>query len=171
MERKKSKTAEVGVTLISLVTTIIVLLILAGITVYSGKETIKKAKLEELRTNMLLIQAKAREYVEEANFKMGSSPDNTKRETVKVEVYETEAKLKKAEQGIVAPSSIPLSECYQLTQEALTQWGLNKIELKSDECYWIQFDENNATVEIYYNKGYNDNGVMKYSLTEIDKIS
>ena len=60
-----------GVTLLALVITIVVLLIIAGITVYEGKETINRAKLEELRTNMLLIQAKSKEYVEEANFKIG----------------------------------------------------------------------------------------------------
>lgn len=65
----KSRTK--GITLISLVVTVVVLIILAGITIYSGKGTIERAKLEELKTNMLLIQAKAREYVEEANFKIG----------------------------------------------------------------------------------------------------
>ena len=41
-----------GVTLLALVITIVVLLIIAGITVYEGKETINRSKLEELRTNM-----------------------------------------------------------------------------------------------------------------------
>ena len=67
-----------GVTLISLSITIVILLILAGIALYSGSDTIKKAQLEELKTNMLLIQAKAREYVEDANFKMGVNPDEAK---------------------------------------------------------------------------------------------
>ena len=60
-----------GVTLTSLVITIIVLLIIAGISVYSGTDIIKRAKLEELKTNMLLIETKAKECVENANFKLG----------------------------------------------------------------------------------------------------
>ena len=67
-----------GVTLLALVITIVVLLIIAGITVYEGKETINRSKLEELRTNMLLIQAKSKEYVEEANFKIGKSRGETR---------------------------------------------------------------------------------------------
>lgn len=159
-----------GITLISLVITIIVLIILAGITVYNGTSTIKKAALEEVRTNLLLIQAKAREYVEEANFKMGPSPDDNKKQEVRTEIYETKAKLAKSVQNGSISSKIPVSDCYTLTEEALTEWGLNKIELKTDEFYLIQFDDTNAMVEVYYSKGYDDNGVMKYSLTEIDKI-
>ena len=51
-----------GITLIALTITIIILLILASITIYSGKESIKKAQLESLKTNMLLIKAKAKEH-------------------------------------------------------------------------------------------------------------
>ena len=60
-----------GITLVSLVITIVVLIILAGIGANSGIKTIKKAKLEEIKTNMLLIEAKAREYMEEINHRMG----------------------------------------------------------------------------------------------------
>lgn len=91
-----------GITLISLVITIIILTILAGISIYSGKETIKKAKLEELKTNMLLIQAKARQYVEEANFKIGIGTEeekNAKTATVRKEIYEDTEKLRPARRG------------------------------------------------------------------------
>ena len=60
-----------GITLVALVVTIIVLLILAGIGINTGISSMEKVKLEELKTNMLLIEAKARECVEEANFRMG----------------------------------------------------------------------------------------------------
>ena len=64
-----------GITLIALTITIVVLLILASITVFYGKDNIDKANLENLKTNMLLIDAKAKEYCEEANFKIGTNPD------------------------------------------------------------------------------------------------
>ena len=62
---------EKGITLIVLAVTIIIMLIIASIAIYSGTESIKNAKLEALKTNMLLIQAKAKEYVEEVSFKIG----------------------------------------------------------------------------------------------------
>ena len=40
---------------------------------YSGTDIIKRAKLEELKTNMLLIETKAKECVENANFKLGKT--------------------------------------------------------------------------------------------------
>lgn len=166
MENRKNKTK--GITLISLTITVIVLIILAGIGIFSGKNMIKKAKLEELKTNMLLIQAKAKEYVEEATFRMGINPNEEKKTTVRQEVYgsETGAQLEKAE---TIPTEFAIEDtttCYWLTPETQEKWGLNKIEMEKDERYLIQFDETNLTVEIYNTKGYDG----KYSLKEIDTI-
>lgn len=161
---KKTK----GVTLISLVITVIVLLIITGISIYSGKEIIKKAKLEELKTNMLLIKAKAKEYVEEANFKMGINPDDNKKSEVRAEVYINTAKLESAA-DMTLNDNIPTAECYKLTAEAIEVWGLNEIEIDEGEYYLIQFkdtENTNLSVEIYNTKGYEG----KYSLTEIEQI-
>lgn len=160
-----------GVTLVSLVVTIIVILIIVGISVYNGKGIIKKAKLEELKTNMLLIEAKAKEYVEEANFKMGINPTEEKKEEVRNEEYINTAGLELAS-NITADSSIPVSECYVLTEKAIDTWGLNKIELEDGEYYLIQFkdtiteDNTSVSVEIYNTKGYNG----LYSLKDIEQI-
>lgn len=169
MDIKMIKNKENGVTLIALSITIVILLILAGIALYSGKDTIKMAQIEELKTNMLLIQAKAREYVEDANFKMGMNPDEEKKANVRNEVYVTNAKLKKVEEGEV-PSNFGITDittCYWLTPEAQASWGLDKIKLGENEKYLIQFDETNVTVEVYNTEGFEGN----YSLTTIDKIN
>lgn len=158
-----------GITLVALVVTIIILIIIAGIGIQTGTETVKKVKLEELRTNMLLIEAKAREYVEEANFKIGTNKGNTEEETSKIEnikqeIYENSAKLIKATNLTNLPSSIPLSNCYVVTEDTLKLWGLNKIKLDTNEKYLLEFDENNLSVEVYNTKGYE----KKYSLTDIE---
>lgn len=155
-----------GITLVALTITIIVLLIIAGITIYGSKDTIKKAKLEELKTNMLLIQAKAREYVEDATFKMGINPDENKKNEVRQQVYVEEAKLEKANS---VPTDFKISDtttCYWLTKEAQTNWGLNKMQVESNERYLIKFNENDVTVEVYNSLGYDGN----YSLADIDNI-
>ena len=162
---QKNIKKENGITLIALGVTIIVLLIIASIGVYGGKETIKKAQLEEMRTNMLLIQAKSKEYVEEAHFKIGKSTDAAKIAEILAIVYEIEAKLEPAS-SISATSAIPVSECYLVTSEAMKEWGLENVKLKNKEYYLIKFDDTNATVEIYNTLGYDG----KYSLTEIDNI-
>lgn len=165
---RKNKTE--GITIVTLSITIIVLLILAGIAVYSSKEMIQRAKLEELKTNMLLIQAKAREYVEEANFKMGINPEtktDEEKDTIRKEVYAENAQLEKVDDGIPEHFNIDdRTNCYWLTDEAQNNWGLGKIELADGEKYLIRFDEQNVTVEVYYTEGYED----RYSLTDIEKI-
>ena len=160
---------ERGVTLVALVITVVVLLIIASIAVYSGSDTVRKAKLEELRTNMLLIEAKARGLVEEVNFKIGlTKPEDTeyvgKKEQAENEVYGG-AGLEKAT-DVSAPSAIPVSECYKVTDATLQNWGLEDMEKEEGEEYLIKFDDVNATVEVYNTLGYNG----KYSLTEIDSI-
>ena len=160
-----------GVTLVALIITIVVLLIIASIGVYSGKETIQKANLEAIRTNMLLIEAKAKGVVEKANFQLG--PDLQKMSeinTIRSDVYVTENKLQKlSDSGITVPSGIPTGEnVYVLTQEAATLWALDGVydELEEDEHYVISFNEENATVEIYNTIGYQG----YYSLTDIDEL-
>ena len=108
---------ENAITLISLAITVIVILIISSVATYSGKEIIRKGKLEELRTNMLLIQAKAKEYVEDANFKMGLAPDETRKEEVRRSVYVDGAKLEKvnAQEYGIDNSSV----CYKVTKETL----------------------------------------------------
>lgn len=156
---------EKGVTLMALVITAIVLLIIAGVGIRYGSGVVEKATLEELRTNMLLVQAKAKEYVEEANFKMGIEPDDNKKAEVRKEVYEDEAKLKPAT-GTTVPSGIPVNDCYVITEDTMNLWGLQDINLDEGEIYLIKFDDTNLTVEVYNTKGYDGH----YSLTDIDNL-
>lgn len=155
-----------GITLVALVVTIIVLLILAGIGINTGISSMEKVKLEELKTNMLLIEAKARECVEEANFRMGGSTEDTVIESVRKEIYETNNKLEKADGTNVPniPAKINLDNCYIITQETFELWGLNKIKLSEDEKYLVKFNESEIKVEVYNTKGYDG----KYSLTQIE---
>ena len=166
MDIKIVKNKTNGVTLILLSITIVILISLAGIVLYYSKDTIKMAQIEELKTNMLLIQAKAREYVEDASFKMGINPDEEKKANVRNEAYVINAKLKKVEENEV-PSNFGITDittCYWLTPEAQSSWGLDKIKLAENEKYLIKFDETNVTVEVYNTQGYDGN----YSLTAIE---
>lgn len=173
MKKKNEK----GVTLIILVIMIIVMLIIAGITVYSGSDVIKKANLENLKTNLLLIEAKTKEYVEEVSFKMGVNPDDAKRNSVREEVYQNEGKLVTLSnasdevRNSAVNAGININDvCYYVSREALDNLGLNQVPEGDGDYYIVKFDEANLAVEIYNTKGYNDKGNIKYSLTDIDNI-
>lgn len=165
---KNRKNGIEGVSLIALCITIMVIVILVGIGIYGSTNMIKEVKLEELKTNMLLIQAKARECVKDASFQMGMNPDDVKKDSVRNEIYREKAKLQKATEHEI-PSNFGITDmtnCYWLTTEAQTSWGLSKLQLKNKERYLIQFNETDETVEIYNTVGYHG----QYSLTAIEQI-
>lgn len=160
-----------GITLVALTITIIILLIIAGISISAGGNMIKKANLEGLKTNMLLIQAKAKQYVEEANFKIGKSTEDTNKiSEVRNEIYVEKAKLDVATNEIKNKINVTGDNFYVLTKadnkDTYSEWGLDKIELENGEYYVIEFNENDLTVEVYNTLGFNG----KYSLTDIDQI-
>lgn len=162
---------EKGITLVSLTITIIVLIIIAGISFSVGNNMVKKASLEELKTNMLLIQAKAKEYVEEVNFKIGKSTDDTSRiNQVRQEIYEGKAKLEVASSEVKSKINIAGDNVYVFKPETYDEWGLNKIKLEDDEDYVVEFNEENMKVEVYNTLGYKDGNSYKYSLTDINNI-
>ena len=160
---------EKGITLTALVTTIIVLLIIAGIGINYGRDTIKKAHLEELETNMLLIEAKAKGLVEEANTKIGlpSASDYADKQTsVRQELYINTAGMVKVD---TPPSGILEEDednLYEVTEKTLSNWGLDDIELEENEKYIVELDDVNTEVEVYNTIGYDG----KYSLKDIENI-
>ena len=158
-----------GVTLTSLVITIIVLLIISGISVYSGTDIIKRAKLEELKTNMLLIETKAKECVENANFKLGKL-DNLGGDEKINRINEAKKELKGTEIEKADNIDIESSDYnyyYKLTEENLKDIGLSNVKsTDTDGQYIVKYDIENAKVEIYNTKGYDG----KYSLKDIEQI-
>lgn len=163
---------EKGITLIALIVTIIVIIILAGITINVGTKTIQKAKLENLKTNMLLLQGKLKTYVEDAKFQSVTSIDNYKYEEgedeskfgTKVEENTTIGdKAKKA--GIT-----DFTDCYYFTNDQLENMGLKDIQ-ESEGDYIVKYDINNISVDIYYTLGYtHTDGKTYYKITDIEGL-
>ena len=60
---------EKGITLVVLVITIVVMLILVGVTINFSTDAIKKANLEDIKTNMISIKTRAKIITEQYNFK------------------------------------------------------------------------------------------------------
>lgn len=157
-----------GISLIALVITIVVLLILASITFEYGKESIDNAKLESLKTNMLLIKAKTKEYVEQANFKAGTSNEYKN--------DEGQLKTEIAQELVGTPetnsySYISLEEgqyLYNITDN-LSEIGLKDVSISGSEKYLVRYDIKNANVEVYNTKGFKVDGTTVYDLTNLQK--
>lgn len=162
-----------GITLIILVVTIIVLLILAGVTITAGTESIKKAKLETLRTNMLLIRAKGKEYCEEANFRIGTNNPPTEEDLKKGTDYLTnEKQLNSAQSSELPVSGETFDYIAKLEEEDLKRIGLNEVANSSNTgTFYIGFNIKDNQVEVYNSIGYKStNGTTYYKLSDIENI-
>ena len=173
------KKEERGVTLIALAVTIIVLLILASITMYGGTDIINRSKLEGLKTNMLLIQTKAKEYVENAKFQLGIKPEEATepmKEKARLEL-EGEEKGNKVISGDsmeseatkigISQQEIEQGNVFWLSTSNLEKMGIKGT--KSDEkrgYYIIVYKMEEISAEIYNTVGYKN----VYSLTDLENI-
>lgn len=179
------KRNEKGITLVVLIITIIILIILAGIAIYTGKDSLKKANLEELKTNMLLIETKAKEYIENASFKLGVNPNtdtmykdaeqylagNDKGENINKVNEENEKVYKEQIDEVkrigISEQDIETGKVYILSTDNIKNMGINGVESNKEEgWYIIVYNIEETTAEIYHTKGYNG----KYSLTDIEQI-
>lgn len=161
-----------GVTLTSLVITIIVLIIISAITVNISDGVIQEAKLQDLRTNMLLVQAKAKIYAEEVTFQTANLKD--------------ESEIKTRKDSILKDKGTPLEDCdtsvqtaaenagvtlitdfYYLSPENLSEMGIN-IEVPEGSYYLVKY--NFEDTEVVFTKGFKYKDVTYYKLSEINQI-
>ena len=170
------KKEERGVTLIALAVTIIVLLILASITMYGGTDIINRSKLEGLKTNMLLIQTKAKEYVENANYDLGIKPTEPMKEKARLELEGEEKGNKVISGDSMASEATKIGISQQEIEQGNVFWlstsNLEKMGIKgtkSDEksgYYIIVYNMEEISAEIYNTVGYKN----VYSLTDLENI-
>lgn len=178
---KKNK----GITMVVLVITIVILLIIAGISIGTGSNIIKNAEIENIKTNMLLIKVKGLEYAENANFKLGTNIDTIKEDERNNRIQKAKEELKGEEiidanqfsdkigmtQEKLDAENATNIYYYKLTSENLSEMGISNV--KSDDkngLYIIKYDIKNVQVEIYNLKGIENEGNTYYSLSEVNQI-
>lgn len=154
-----------GITLIALIITIIVIIILAGISVDAGVGLIKRAKIESLMTNMITIKANAKVYAEEINAEVWDlkeqDEDVTKTKAYnRSRLFETKYKMTKNTTDITAKvdsSVINPNKCeaYNITKETLNEMGLSDLADNSEDGeFVVVYDSDDFTkLEIAYPNG------------------
>ena len=140
---------EKGITIIALIITIILMLILVGVTVKVGTKEISKAKLEDIKTEMISIKTRAKIVKDKYDFKDIDNLVGTK--LLEATDYNTEA--------VVIPDGSK-ENCYIWTQEDLNSQELSSIKVDKDKFYVVYYGDD---IEIYYSKGVDG----KYSLTDL----
>lgn len=170
-----------GITLVSLVITVIVMLILALVVVNIGRESIDKANLQNIKTNMLLIEAKVKEYVENANYELGVKPEEATDEmktkaTSMIEGEGKGTKVTKDDEIYTTLTSIGVDQqaldagtIYKLSTDDLSKMGIKGVTSDDKEGWYIvAYDIANNSVKIYNTEGIKTEGnTIKYGLDDI----
>ena len=143
MKLKNSK----GITLVSLIIIIIVMLVLASIAVYSGTGIIHEAKVEDTKTNMLLVQAKIKNYVEQAKFEKKEDINGITIDDVTLSI-----------------TASPEVEGYYKIEDMSS---INLPDLNSED-YLISYNIENIDVDVYFVPGIEDSdGNTYHKLSEV----
>lgn len=143
-----------GITIIALVLTVIIMLILVGVTVKIGTNSIDESEKQDIITNMISIKTKAKIVKDKYNFKdienLVGTPliEDTEHTTTDVKVEIPGEKINK---------------CYIWTQEDLNDQGLASISSNKSEFYIVCYGDDE--IEVYYSKAVDG----KYSLTELQE--
>lgn len=157
--------SEKGLTLISTAVLVVVIAALTFGVVYFARLQLDKGKNEDIKTDMLLVEARvqklAGEYILEKkeDILVGTKLADMEEDTIVKEFLEKEI-FDKEEKG---------AKYYVLNQENLTELKLENVELEKDSYYIVDY----ASSKVYYTKGYSDDeGEVYYSVekeTEIEK--
>ncbi len=154
--------------------TIIIIAIAIVITIFA-KHSFEQNAIQDLRTNMLLIQGKAKTYtetvsVETVNLDEEKAEDNTKIEEVKnqklkgtaLENCDEKIKNEAKKAGITETK-----DYYYLSQEDLNSMELS-IKVEKDTYYLVKY--NFEDTEVVYTKGHEYQGKIYYKLSEMKDI-
>lgn len=146
---------EKGITLVSLIIAIVVMLILAVVSIHYGTQLIDESKKEDIKTSMLLIKSKTKIIKEKKDFGdveelTGISLESNTEYTVSEELQN---KL----------NAVENSSLYILNSEHLSSMGITE-ETTAEEFFIVDYNNN----EIYYSLGYKEGDNTLYSLSELD---
>jgi Tfp pilus assembly protein PilE len=157
-----------GITLIALVITIIIMLILVGVGIKLGNEAINKAKLEDLKTNMISIKTKAKTIEEKYMFGdsnlVGKEISDTDSTTQGIQ----NSDIKGGVLNELNSSNNNLEYVYKWDEEILSDQGLDNIKLDDGNYYIVCYDIDHATCEVFYSQGYNYKGNVVYGLANLE---
>ena len=152
-----------GITMISLVIVVLIMILLASVTAYEANGLVSIARVQSVTTNLLLIQAKVRIINEKIVFE--SEEDKKSQLYVGTKLIEGDRALETMrDKEIVTNDDINNNSYYLLSKEDLIDMGLESIN--SEDGYVVSY----TTEEVIYIKGVKNNeGKYLYKLSEMNR--
>ena len=153
MEKQK------GVAIPVLIIGVVIIIAIASIIVHYAEDMVEENRLQDLRTNMLLIQAETKKDLEEVCFQTANLDAKKEEDLAKINEIKKE-KLK----GIIAqesevkdsiPQEISIDEnCYYLDETNLNEIGVKDLNPEKYGYFIVKYNFENITVEVINTKGY-----------------
>ena len=153
---------------------IMTILIMMGVSVIINyaKQMLEESKVQDLRTNMLLIQAQVKKGLEEVCFQTvnldeSKEEDLTKINEIKQENLDGIVLSNWPEEVQNATKNVPEvtfdENCYYLDEATLSEMGIENSTEDQYGFFIVRYDFSNANVEVINTSGYDGN----YTLTQI----
>ena len=152
-----------GVTLSILVVTIIVIMILAGITVTTSNLLIRDTKAKATISNMYLLKGKIEALYDDFQFS-GKGVDDANNGLVGDHVSSSSVSQYYTN-PTDAPSGTAADRWFKIVSSDLPDLGMDTSMLPSSAFYYVNYE----TGEVIYSSGFTDSetGVKKYKLSDV----
>ena len=157
-----------GMSMIILIVVIVAIMIISVVIANYAKVMIEEKELQDLRTNMLFIQAEAKKGLEEVCFQTANLDASKEEDATKISQVKQENLKGVPLQGTEAENSMPEDieideNCYYLDEETLNEMGVKDLKLDKYGYFVVKYDFTNVNVEVISTKGYEG----KYTLTQL----
>ena len=166
---------EGGKSIVTLVLLTILIMIGASVIINYAKQMMLETKIQDLRTNMFLMQAEAKKGVEEVCFQTVNLDENKAEDLIKINEIKSEyldgtilsnSPIEVQEAAKNVPEVVWDENCYYLDEATLTEMGIENIETNQYGYFIVKYDFSNADVEVINTNGYDGN----YTLTQIIQV-
>lgn len=167
---------ESGKSIVILLILTILIIIGASVIINYAKEMMAETKVQDLRTNMLLVQAEAKKGLEQVCFQTVNLEESKEEDLTKInEVKEQNLAgiilsnaPEKVQNAVKNIPDITFDEsCYYLDETTLSEMGIKDIDEEQNGYIIVKYNFSNADVEVINTKGHNG----KYTLTQIISTS
>ena len=159
---------EKGVAIPTLIIIIAIIIVVAIVGIKYGMKMIDENQLQDLRTDMLLIQADTKKSLEEVSFQTVNLDKNKEEDLAKINEVKQENLKGIPVQGTEIEKSIPEGitideNYYYLDENVLKDMGVKESDSEKYGNYIVKYDFENIKVEVINTKGYEG----QYTLTDL----
>jgi len=163
---------ESGKSIIILIIVTILIMIGVSVLINYAKDMMEETKVQDLRTNMFLMQAETKKGLEEVCFQTVNLDEKKETDLTKINEIKEEhlygiilsnspAEVQEAVKNV--PDVTFDESCYYLDSGTLNEIGIKDIDTDEFGYFIVKYDFETTNVEVINTKGYDGN----YTLTQI----